>query len=387
MRITVFAVAHTFEMGDIVKKIIKITFKIIKWMLIVLLFILVVFLTVRQVGRWLNNRTPEGGINETMYVDINGDRQWINIYGQDKDNPVLLYLHGGPGQATSNEDYVVLRKLSKDYTVFNWDQRACGKSWTSEHNGTKVTVKQLLSDGEAMTDFLCEHMHKDKITVMGMSWGSMMGANLVLDHPEKYDAYIGLSFFEDDIEVLKGFKKYALEWTKDDPELHKIAENIVTEWSVLDSMDVYERIEMAQENSKIYDKYTEPDSEFAGDVNVITAMIFNPYWSLMDNYNLFFRQLPKDLKDMDWYPYLDMVTYGGRKDGSLAGRYDYEVPFYMVNGDTDYTICPSVVKDYFSRVNAPDKAYYEVSGGHYMPMLHSERLAEIIHEIASKSEQ
>ena len=366
------------------KKALKITFKIIKWILILILFILIIFLIVRQIGRTLNNRTPDGGINETLYVDINGDKQWINIYGQDKNNPVLLYLHGGPGQATSEEDYVVLRKLSNDYTVVNWDQRACGKSWRPEHNGTKVTVKQLISDGEAMTDFLLDHMNKDKITVMGMSWGSMFGANLVLDHPEKYDAYIGLSFFEDDIEVLKGLKEYALEWTKDDPELHEIAENIITEQSVLDSMDVYERIDIAQEYGKIYDKYTEPDSEFAGDENIITAMIFNPYWSLKDYYNLFFRQLPSDFNDLEWYPYLDMITYGGRKDGSLAGKYDYEVPFYIVNGDTDYTTCPSVVKDYFSRVNAPDKAYYEVEGGHYMPMLHSERLAEIIHEIAQK---
>ncbi|MBR1824916.1 MAG: alpha/beta hydrolase [Ruminococcus sp.] len=370
------------------KKAFKKILNIIKWLLIIIIIIDILFLIVRQVGRTINNRTPDGGINETLYVDVNGDKQWINIYGQDRDNPVLLYLHGGPGQATSDEDYVVLRKLSRDYTVVNWDQRACGKSWRPEHNnGTQVTVKQLLSDGEVMTDFLRDYMGKDKITVMGMSWGSMMGANLVLDHPEKYDAYIGLSFVVDDMEMLKAFKKQALEWTKDDAELHKIAENVKTEQSDWDAMTTDEMIEEANNYGKIYDKYTEPDSEFAGDVNVITAMIFNPYWSLKDYYNLFFHQLPRDLNDLDWFPYLEMITYGGRKDASVAGEYDYKVPFYLVNGDADYTIMFPMVKEYFGKVNAPDKAYYEVSGGHYMPMLHSERLAEIVHEIALKSGQ
>ena len=72
----------------------------------------------------MNNRTPDGGINETLYVDINGDKQWINIYGQDKNNPVLLYLHGGPGQATSEEDYAAAARIlskfadsNKDFTI------------------------------------------------------------------------------------------------------------------------------------------------------------------------------------------------------------------------------------------------------------------------------
>ena len=117
------------------KKIFKILFKIVKWIFIIIISIIVLFFIVRFIGQKINNRTPEGGINETMYVDINGTKQWINIYGQDKDNPVLLYLHGGPGQATSDLDYPVLRKLSDVYTVVNWDQRACGHSWTKEQKG------------------------------------------------------------------------------------------------------------------------------------------------------------------------------------------------------------------------------------------------------------
>ena len=82
------------------KKALKITGKILLGILIFLVSAIIILLAARLIGRAANGRTPEGGINESMLVDINGTKQWINIYGQDKDNPVLLYLHGGPGSAT-----------------------------------------------------------------------------------------------------------------------------------------------------------------------------------------------------------------------------------------------------------------------------------------------
>ncbi len=97
------------------------------------------FFFVRFIGQKIYNRTPEDGINEEMYVDINGTKQWISIYGQDKDNPVLLYLHGGPGSSTSSYDYVFTRKWSDVYTVVTWDQRNCGKSYSSDQNDTALT--------------------------------------------------------------------------------------------------------------------------------------------------------------------------------------------------------------------------------------------------------
>ena len=81
--------------------------KILKNVLLLFIAVVLVFLVVRAIGKAINNRTPSGGINEAMYVDINGTKQWISIYGEDINNPVLLYLHGGPGTATSAYDYAL----------------------------------------------------------------------------------------------------------------------------------------------------------------------------------------------------------------------------------------------------------------------------------------
>ena len=110
-------------------RIAKVSLKILKWAGIVILSLIVLFFAARWIGQGVNGITPKGGINKSMYVDINGSRQWISIYGQNKDNPVLLYLHGGPGSASSPYDYAFTRKWADVYTVVTWDQRGCGKSY------------------------------------------------------------------------------------------------------------------------------------------------------------------------------------------------------------------------------------------------------------------
>jgi hypothetical protein len=86
-------------------------------MVIVLISVIALFFIVRFVGQKINGRTPKYGINESMYVDINGTKQWISIYGEDINNPVLLYLHGGPGAPTSYYDYAFTRKWTNEHSA------------------------------------------------------------------------------------------------------------------------------------------------------------------------------------------------------------------------------------------------------------------------------
>ncbi len=128
----------------------------------------------------INGSVPEGGINESKYVEINGTKQWISIYGENKKNPVLLYLHGGPGSSTSAFDYAFTRKWADVYTVVTWDQRNCGKSYDSSQNKIQLTYDLMMSDGVEMTKYLLKYLEKDKITLLGHSWGTYLGANLAM---------------------------------------------------------------------------------------------------------------------------------------------------------------------------------------------------------------
>ncbi|MDD4363781.1 MAG: alpha/beta fold hydrolase [Atribacterota bacterium] len=167
----------------------RIILKILKYIGLTLIALLIIFFAVRAVGVTINRKTPVGGINESMYVDINGTKQWINIYGENINNPVLMYLHGGPGSSTSDIDYVITRKWADVYTVVTWDQRNCGKSYDEEQNDIELTRDIFMEDGKGMTEFIRDYLSVDKITILGHSWGSIYGANLVLEYPEYYECF------------------------------------------------------------------------------------------------------------------------------------------------------------------------------------------------------
>lgn len=120
--------------------------KFVKWLVFAISILVAAFFLVRAVEIAILNKTPNGGINESIYIDVNGTKQWIHIYGEDVDNPVLLYLHGGPGSATSDIDYAFTRKWADVYTVVTWDQRNCGKSYDAEQNDIVLTREIFMTD-------------------------------------------------------------------------------------------------------------------------------------------------------------------------------------------------------------------------------------------------
>lgn len=357
------------------KKIFKSLLKILKWIFIVLVALLVILLIVRFVGKTINNRTPDGGINETMYVDINGTKQWINIYGQDKGNPVLLYLHGGPCVPTSGYDWSILRKLSADYTVVNWDQRGCGHNYPAYKETEPITAEQMLSDGIAMTDFLCEYLQKDKITLYGNSWGSIFAANLALDNPGRYDALIVSSLVVDPQESRTYFKEYMLEQSKDDPEIYSAAQQFDP------ALGLSEQNELTLQ--LCYSKYSYTDDIFAdSDFNWVSSVFFNPYCTLTELYYLLGSQPEYYNMLLDEHPYGDALC----AQIPIGDRTEYEMPFYLIEGDKDYgpTTMVELAADYYEEVDAPDKELFYINGGHGSPLLKCDQLAEIVHKIAEK---
>ena len=324
----------------------------------------------------INGKTPDGGINETEFVDINGSEQWVNIYGQDKNAPVLLYLHGGPFGATSANDWTCLRKLSNDYIVVNWDQRGCGHNYPDHKEATAPTSDTMMQDGREMTDYLRERFGKDKITLMGHSWGSLLGANLVLESPEKYDAMIALSLDVDIEESQKIFKEYMLEKTTGDTELHALAESIdVTAWSM----------EQRNKIMPLMMKYSYIDNYFKdADVNFYTTLLFNPNCTLSESMRMVFGN--KGYND-----YLNNTLRPEPADViaplQLSGKTEYKVPFYLVEGKEDHGDITMVeeAEAYYEKITAPDKDILYLDGGHNAPLMKTEQLAEFVHKIAEKN--
>ena len=131
-------------------------------------------------------------VHEAGYTRIGGIAQWLQIRGDDRDNPVLLWLSGGPGFSTipSTPAY---RKWEKAFTVVMWEQRGEGK--TFERSGTSVaptmTIDRMTDDGIEVAQYLRRHLHQHKIVLLGHSWGSILGIHMIRRRPDLFSAYIG----------------------------------------------------------------------------------------------------------------------------------------------------------------------------------------------------
>ena len=133
---------------------------------------------------------------EGLYVPIGGIRQWIQIRGEDRANPVLLYVHGGPGASALALSWA-WQPWEKYFTVVQWDQRGAGRTYrlNGDAEAPGMTIDQMTKDGIEVAEYLRAHLHKEKIVLLGHSWGSILGINMVRRRPDLFSAYVGTGQF------------------------------------------------------------------------------------------------------------------------------------------------------------------------------------------------
>ncbi|KAB8139344.1 alpha/beta fold hydrolase [Gracilibacillus oryzae] len=124
------------------------------------------------------------------FISIDGHKHGMIIEGENLNNPVLLFLHGGPGYP----QYPMIKasglEWSKYVTVCYWDQRGTGMSFDAKTQGP-LTIDRFIDDTLKITEFLKKEFGKDKIYLFGHSWGTLLGSVAASKHPEHYYAYIG----------------------------------------------------------------------------------------------------------------------------------------------------------------------------------------------------
>jgi pimeloyl-ACP methyl ester carboxylesterase len=133
--------------------------------------------------------TIPGSVASLEKVRLGGVDQWILIRGNNVGNPIVLKLHGGPGQAEM-ATVGMNRLLEKDFIVVEWDQRGAGKSASAIEPESAMTVAQFVDDTHELTELLLQRFHQKKLILVGSSWGSVIGLKAVQQHPDLYRAFV-----------------------------------------------------------------------------------------------------------------------------------------------------------------------------------------------------
>lgn len=135
------------------------------------------------------------GIDVDKLVPIGGIRQWVSVRGRHRSNPLLLFIHGGPGFTTIPSSYYFLKPWEEYFTLVQWDQRGAGKTYLA-NDPAKVlptmTLERMVSDAEELVSYLRKTYHRTRIVLVAHSFGTVIGVMLAQRHPDWLYAYVGM---------------------------------------------------------------------------------------------------------------------------------------------------------------------------------------------------
>jgi len=306
------------------------------------------------------------GIDVIESVHINGLEQSLMIRGKDKSNPVLLYLHGGPGAVTMPMAYAMSPRWEEEFVMVHWDQRGTGKTRCAnpDYDPRTASFKDFYKDTVEVVNYLRERLGKDKIIVLGHSWGTLIGTHLAKNKPELLYAYVGTGQMTNTIES----ETLGYEFVLTEARNRKDEKGI----ELLESIAPYppaEKVTRDELQRKISTqrKYLQ---KYGG------ALQF----SYMDKiYRAFFES--PDYSICDWMGYID-THLGGKpyphreltglflqKEAGIANfdqdlGFDFTVPIFFFLGALDYQTSTIVATRYFEKIRAPRKklVIFENSG-------------------------
>jgi proline iminopeptidase len=135
-----------------------------------------------------------GGVDELKTVDIGGIKQWIRVRGTNPANPILLFIHGGPGSPMMPESWIFQRPWEDFFTVVQWDQRGAGKTFAASGRqpDKSMSLDEMQADAEQLIDLLRESYGKKKIFLVAHSFGSVLGVRIAQHRPDALYAYVGI---------------------------------------------------------------------------------------------------------------------------------------------------------------------------------------------------
>jgi len=286
--------------------------------------------------------TTEGAIDLLGNVILGGEEQWVLIRGENQTNPVLLYLHGGPGSFIIPRARDLGQHLEKNFVVVYWDQRGSGKSYQTGMPESTMNIDQFVSDTYELVEVLKKRFNVPKIYLVGNSWGAALGTMVAEKYPEQFYAYVGTG----QLVNTRMAEAISYEFTLTEAEesdnreaLRELREMGPPPWDY-QTMNK-QRKWLRRFGGTIYaEKETTSSflSEFMG------KMLLSPEYKLIEIFentadpNFAIRNLWEDIAEINLFESVPKL----------------DVPVYFIAGEHDYNTPSELVEQYYNELEAPE---------------------------------
>lgn len=272
---------------------------------------------------------PARSIAVLEQITLGGVPQFVLIRGADSTNPVILFLHGGPGMPVMYLAHSFQHDLELDFVVVHWDRRGAGKSYAAGLSSDSLTLRQTLDDTFELTEHLRRRFKNDRVLLVGHSWGTYLGLLAVHERPSLYSGYVGMGQLSADSarrHVVQRRFLYNMARAHGDTELlQRLFRGVIREEDLF--------------------QYGGEVRGATGFGQILMTGIWAPEYDLFDILNV-----PKGAA---------MVTRRMKDDVALGTIEDslrrFEVPLSFFLGRHDYNTPSVLAAEYFERLGAPEK--------------------------------
>ncbi len=284
----------------------------------------------------------ENGIYRYEYPLIGGIKQYIQIRGTDRSNPLLLFIHGGPGGALSGITHILHAGWEEHFTVVNWDQRNAGKTYIANKAHAKAiaetgTMEDFLRDMDDIIAYLHTVYDFDRLILMGFSWGSAIGAEYAKRHPEHLLCYIGVG---QQVNYREGVLCTCRKMLGMVPEESRDAEKIQDMIDRFPEHPVWNRMQHMRHFMPLSLKLIIRHARKVPPHRILAS----PFMNLREKLTVMFPNYA-----LHKQAFVTMLGYDFRED------LHFDVPLLFVFGEEETVCAPALLETCFDGITAPDK--------------------------------
>ncbi len=313
------------------------------------------------------------GLSEKCFADINGVKQGMFIISEDISNPVLLFVHGGPGMPEYFLEVTYPTGLQSLFTVCYWEQRGAGLSYCPGMSPERMTVDQLIDDTIGVSRYLCEHFGQQKIYLMAHSWGTYIGIQAAEKAPELFHAYIGIGQIAQMFESERIAYAYMLGEFKKRGNMKMVRR--LLKYPVLDSDDAV----LAFFHTVLRDQAMHKIG--IGTMRHMTSVMTGVFIPVLRCRAYTLRERITIWKARAFLRSRTELIHRFFTAELMSRTIRLDIPCYFMSGQYDYTVNFGLSKKLLDQIEAPKKAFYMFERSAHSPMFEEpERMKRILSE-------
>jgi pimeloyl-ACP methyl ester carboxylesterase len=315
---------------------------------------------------------PAVSIDEGSFVDINGVEQWIAIRGGDVRNPVLLYLQGGPGIGAAFM-VPVFTDWEKDFTIVLWDQPGGGETDVRNFATGRGNMnrERFIADGLAVAEHVRKQLGKRRLVLVGNSWGTHLGIEMVKRRPEMFSAYVGIAQVTGKRGSLMGYKM-----ALDSARARKDAAAVAALEKV--GPPPYAKVE----DFFVRQQFSNPPGEPVTPAETAATTAMNKLFTVPappDAHWIGHQKAPPGYNGTEAFLSTQRALFA--EEGSWDIRdlgSDWKVPILVIQGENDWNAPAVLAREWVDEIKAPKKAFELIPGATHSLMAYHDDLLRLI---------